>query len=70
MLEVTGRDIIKALDKRPKVGLITGWNYKMEDMKKEDLKVDFVVQKPFKLSELRREINNSFSSVTKQLIAD
>ncbi len=42
----------------------------MEDMKKEDLKVDFVVQKPFKLSELRREINNSFSSVTKQLIAD
>jgi hypothetical protein len=44
------------------VGLITGWRYEMEDVKKEGLKVDFVVKKPFKFSELRRDINNIFST--------
>ncbi len=65
MPNVTGRDVIKeldTLDKRPKVGLITGWRYEMEDVKKEDLKVDFVVKKPFKFSELRRDIRNIFSN--------
>jgi PAS domain S-box-containing protein len=61
MPNVTGKDIIKTvhtLDKRPKVGLITGWRYKMKDLKREDLKADFVVKKPFKFSELRRDISN------------
>ena len=65
MPNVTGRDVIKeldTLDKRPKVGLITGWRLEMEDVKKEDLKVDFVVKKPFKFSELRRDIRNIFSN--------
>jgi CheY-like chemotaxis protein len=65
MPNVTGRDVIKeldTLDKRPKVGLITGWRYEMEDVKKEDLRVDFVVKKPFKFSELRRDIKNIFST--------
>jgi PAS domain S-box-containing protein len=65
MPNVTGRDVIKeldTLDKRPKVGLITGWRYEMEDVKKEDLRVDFVVKKPFKFSELRRDIRNIFSN--------
>ena len=61
MPNFTGMDIIKVLytlDKRPKVGLITGWKYKMEDLKKEGLKADLVVKKPFKFSELRRDISN------------
>jgi CheY-like chemotaxis protein len=65
MPNVTGRDVIKeldTLDKRPKVGLITGWRYEMEDVKKEALRVDFVVKKPFKFSELRRDIKNIFST--------
>ena len=65
MPNVTGRDVIKeldTLDKRPKVGLITGWRLEMEDVKKEDLKVDFVVKKPFKFSELRIDIRNIFSN--------
>ena len=65
MPNITGRDVIKeldTLDKRPKVGLITGWRYEMEDIKKEDLKVDFVVKKPFKFSELRKDIRNIFSN--------
>ncbi|MGR3302464.1 MAG: PAS domain S-box protein, partial [Candidatus Scalindua sp.] len=63
MPEVNGREVIKALDtlnKRPKVGLITAWNYK--SIKDEDLNVDFVVKKPFNLSKLRRDINKIFSS--------
>ena len=34
----------------------------MEDVKKGDLRVDFVVKKPFKFSELRRDIRNIFSN--------
>jgi PAS domain S-box-containing protein len=63
MPEINGREVIKALDtlnKRPKVGLITAWNH--ESIKDEDLNVDFVAKKPFKLSELRKDINNIFSS--------
>lgn len=58
-------DLMKVLDytdKRPKAGLITAWKYTMEDVKKEGLKVDFVVRKPFNLSELRRDINNMVSA--------
>jgi hypothetical protein len=46
------------MERRPKVGLITGWRYKIEDAKKEGLEVDFIIKKPFNLSKLRRDINN------------
>ncbi|MBT6052705.1 MAG: response regulator, partial [Candidatus Scalindua sp.] len=61
MPDVNGRDIvnsIKTMKKRPKVGLITGWKYKIEDAEKEGLKIDFIVKKPFNLSRLRRDIND------------
>jgi len=61
MPDVNGRDIvnsIKTMKKRPKVGLITGWRYKIEDAEKEGLEVDFIVKKPFNLSRLRRDIND------------
>jgi len=61
MPDVNGRDIvnsIKTMKKRPKVGLITGWKYKIEDAEKEGLEVDFIVKKPFNLSRLRRDIND------------
>ncbi len=65
MPDVNGRDIvnvIKTMNKRPKVGLITGWQYKKEDAEKEGLEVDFIVKKPFNLSKLRKSINNIFNS--------
>ena len=61
MPDTNGRDIvnsIKTMKKRPKVGLITGWRYKIEDAEKEGLEVDFIVKKPFNLSRLRRDIND------------
>jgi PAS domain S-box-containing protein len=65
MPEVTGMDVLKSLDsldKRPKVGIITGWKYKIKDLDVKDLNVDFIVKKPFKLTKLRRDINNIFCS--------
>ncbi|MHC4454097.1 MAG: PAS domain S-box protein, partial [Planctomycetota bacterium] len=63
---VNGRDIVKMVNtmkKKPKVGLITGWKYNVEDTEIEDMEVDFVVKKPFNLSVLRRDINNIFNSL-------
>jgi PAS domain S-box-containing protein len=68
MPEVGGREVIKMLDtleKSPKVGLITGWSEKLETFHKEDLKVDFIVKKPFDFSELSKQINNVFSVPSK-----
>ena len=64
MPEIGGREVIKMLDtlnKRPKVGLITGWLEELEISSKEDWKVDFIVKKPFHFSELSKQINNVFS---------
>ena len=68
MPEVGGRDVIKMLDtlhNRPKVGLITGWSEKLETFHKEDLKVDFIVKKPFNFSELSKQINDAFNVPSK-----
>ena len=65
MPDINGRDILNALktmNKQPKVGLITGWKYKIEDAEKEGLKVDFIIKKPFNLPKLRRDIVNIFNS--------
>ncbi len=64
MPDVGGREVIKLLDtleNSPKVGLITGWSEKLETFHKEELKVDFIVKKPFNFSELSKQINNVFS---------
>ncbi len=66
MPEVNGYDVIKAINKvghRPKIGIITGWNEKLSLLEKENLKVDFVIRKPFNFSELAKQINGSFGSV-------
>lgn len=61
---ISGSDVIKTLDtleKRPKVGLVTGWSEEIKAKRKEDLKVDFIVRKPFDFSELSRNINDTLS---------
>ncbi len=68
MPEVGGREVIKMLDtlnKRPKVGLITGWSEKKDIFSMEDLKVDFIVKKPFEFSELIKCINVAFDTDSK-----
>lgn len=64
MPEVGGREVIKmlnTLNKRPKLGLITGWLEEIKTVSKEDLRVDFIVKKPFDFSALSKNINNVFS---------
>ncbi len=61
MPNVTGHDVVKALnslDKRPKIGLITGWSEKFKSG--EDLSVDFIVEKPFDLSTIASSIDDMF----------
>ncbi len=63
MPDLTGHDVIEIVDKlnkKPKMGLITGWDEKIESKEKEDLKVDFIIKKPFVLSELTKQINELF----------
>ena len=61
MPDVFGYDVIKALnklEKRPKIGIITGWGEKLKPLDDEDLKVDFIIKKPFDFPELIRHIND------------
>ncbi|MCP4254311.1 MAG: response regulator [Candidatus Scalindua sp.] len=64
MPDVTGHDVIKALnklDKVPKIGISTG---SVEDYSREEvneLKSDFIINKPYKLLELASKINILFA---------
>jgi len=53
---------INNLKKRPKVGIITGWSGKLEPVDGKEFKVDFYLKKPFKLSELTKQINIAFDA--------
>ncbi|MBT3878942.1 MAG: PAS domain S-box protein [Candidatus Scalindua sp.] len=62
MQNITGYDVIKAvseLENKPKTGIITGWREKLNG---EGVKVDFILRKPFNLSELTKHINVIFSA--------
>ncbi len=61
MPEVSGYDVVKSLDileNRPKVGIITGWGESIGTREREEMKIHFVIRKPFDLSELMKHINN------------
>ncbi len=58
---VSGYDVVKFLDTlemRPKVGIITGWGERIGTREREEMKINFVIRKPFDLSELMKHINN------------
>ena len=61
MPDIYGYDVVKALnelEKSPKIGIITGWGEELNPLEKEGLKIDFIVKKPFKISELTKQISN------------
>jgi CheY-like chemotaxis protein len=63
MPDNTGYDVVMALNKlerRPKIGIITGWSEDLTSLEKENLKVDFIIKKPLHLSEIARHINEAF----------
>ncbi len=66
MPEVFGYDVIKALnglERRPKIGIITGWGEKLKSMEDENIKVDFILKKPFAFSEITMHLNSLFNSI-------
>ncbi|MBT6228255.1 MAG: PAS domain S-box protein, partial [Candidatus Scalindua sp.] len=51
MPDVYGYEVIKAINKlgkRPKIGIVTGWDEKLKPVDDEEFKVDFILKKPFK----------------------
>ncbi len=64
MPDVSGHEIIKSLnetEKRPKIGLITGWGKNLECLDEEGMKVDFIIKKPFQIPVLIKQIQSLFS---------
>ena len=65
MPNVFGYDVIKVLnelEKRPKIGIITGWGENLKTIDGECMKVEFIVRKPFNFSELTKHINVAFGA--------
>lgn len=61
MPKISGYDVIKILnklEKRPKIGIITGLGEKLKPIDQEGIKVDFFIKKPFDFSELTKHIND------------
>ncbi len=61
MAEVSGYDVamfLDTLEKRPKLGMITGSSELISTKEIEEMKVSFVVKKPFDLSEILNHIND------------
>ncbi len=57
---MSGHEVVAALsriEKRPRIGVMTGWSEKIETEDKDELNVDFIIRKPFKFPELIDHIN-------------
>ncbi len=64
MPKVSGYDVamfLDTLEKKPKFGLMTGCDEKLMTLDDEDLKVDFILKKPFDFSELERHIDDALN---------
>ena len=65
MPNVFGYDVVNALnklEKRSKIGIITGWGERLKPIEEEGMKVDFIIKKPFDLSELSKHIKDTFGA--------
>ena len=68
MPNVNGYEVARAINKlkkRPKIGMITDWRDKLEQFDGADTKVDFVLKKPFKHTELIKHLDRLFGSDSK-----
>ena len=60
--KISGYDVLKSLDvleNRPKVGLITRWGERIGTREREEMKVNFVIRKPFDFSELMKQVDDT-----------
>ncbi len=62
MPKTTGYDVaafVNVLEKKPKVGIITGRSDLISVKEREDMNIDFVVRKPVDISELTKLIDDT-----------
>ncbi len=62
MTNVSGYDVamfLDTLEKRPKLGIITGSSELINTKEIEEMKVSFVISKPFDLSELMKQVDDT-----------
>ena len=60
---ISGYDVVAVLnsqEKKPKIGMMTGWSDKIEAKEGNGLNIDFIIKKPFELSVLAEHINDAF----------
>ena len=60
---ISGYDVVAVLnsqEKKPKIGMMTGWSDKIEAKEGNGLNIDFIIKKPFELSVLADHINDAF----------
>ncbi len=59
----SGHEVISVLnkiEKKPKIGLMTGWGEQLPLEGKDKLDVDFIIRKPFNITDLVEHINELF----------
>ncbi len=52
--------VLNSQEKKPKIGMMTGWSEKIKAKEGNGLNVDFIIIKPFELSDLAGHINDAF----------
>ncbi|MBT6226690.1 MAG: response regulator [Candidatus Scalindua sp.] len=60
---ISGYDVVAVLnsqEKKPKIGMMTGWSEKIKAKEGKGLNIDFIIKKPFELSVLADHINDAF----------
>ncbi|MGR3175544.1 MAG: response regulator [Candidatus Scalindua sp.] len=65
MPDVSGYDVamfLNTLEKRPKIGIITGWGELINTNEREEMKVNFVITKPFDFSELMKQVDDTLGA--------
>ena len=53
---------LNMFEKKPKIGVMTGWSKEIDDENESNLNVDFIIKKPFKFPVLSEYIYKAFSA--------
>jgi CheY-like chemotaxis protein/anti-sigma regulatory factor (Ser/Thr protein kinase) len=72
MPDMSGWDVCKAIKKlraRIPVGMITGWGMELDQTKKEESGLDFVIPKPFDFRQILKVVDETMESNEKGLLA-
>jgi PAS domain S-box-containing protein len=72
MPDMSGWDVCKAIKKlraRIPVGMITGWGMELDQTKKEESGLDFVIPKPFDFHQILRVVDETMESSEKRLLS-